>query len=333
MKTRRANQAVLGIDLGGTFIKAGLVTEDGQIVVKGQWPTLAEQKRREVVLSQMKTAVNHLLEQKPGLKLLGIGIGTPGLVDNQGKVYEAPNLPGWDNLPLRQIFEKTYHVPVVVENDVNSITWGEYLFGAGRGSRTMICITLGTGLGGGVVVKGQLLRGAVFSAAELGHVTIDYRGPVCNCGNIGCIEKLVSRDAIIERAVKAIQSGRTTSLVQLSGGDISQITPKMISQAAHQGDELSLEIWEEVGRCLGFFFVGMVNIFNPDRVVIGGGIAKAGNLLFQPIRTIVKRHAMKKLSAKLKIVRSGLKDNTGIISAAALIFQSRISLSKYHQTS
>ncbi|HPP12583.1 MAG TPA: ROK family protein, partial [bacterium] len=323
---RKKKELVVGLDLGGTFIKAGLVNQQGKILKKGQWPTLAEHGKRQIVINQMKTAVDSLLGHRPAPALAGIGIGTPGLVDNQGRVFEAPNLPNWHNLALGRIFEQTYRVPVRVENDVNSITWGEFLFGAGRGSQTMVCITLGTGLGGGVVVNGRLLRGAVFSAAELGHVTIDYHGPACNCGNLGCIERFVSRDAIVERATKAIASGRETLLVSLSGGDPKKITPKMISEAYRRGDRLAAEIWEDVGTCLGFFFVGLVNIFNPDRVVIGGGIARAGKPLFQQIRKIVRQHAMKKLSASVKFVPAGLGENTGIISAAALVLGSAMTL-------
>jgi len=320
--TGKQRKKVVGLDLGGTFIKVGLLDTHGRIIKKNQLPTLAEKRSRQIVLEQMKKAIDSVLE--PDFSLLGIGIGTPGLVDNQGRVFEAPNLPAWHNFSLQEYFERIYHVPVSVENDVNSITWGEYLLGAGKNSRTMICITLGTGLGGGVVINGKLLRGAVFSAAELGHVTIDYHGPVCNCGNIGCIERFVSRDAIVERAINAIQAGRKTVLYQLCEGQIANITPRMISEAANQGDLLSREIWQDVGKCLGFFFVGLINIFNPDVVVIGGGIARAGKLLFAPIRQIVKQHAMKKLASHVRFVPAGLGNDTGIISAAALVLGEKL---------
>jgi len=313
-------RTAVGLDLGGTFIKAGLVTDEGSVLARCELPTRAQEKSRQVVLDQMQSAVDRLIRQADG-PVAGIGIGTPGVVDSRGIVYESPNLPDWDNLPLKEIFTAAYGLPVVVENDVNSITWGEFLFGAGRGSRSMVCLTLGTGIGGGVVSSGRLLRGAEYSALEIGHTTIDYRGPLCKCGNIGCIEAFAGRDAIVARAVRAMANGRETAVAELCGHDPSRITPKILFEAARQGDNLAKEVWEDVGICLGALCTTLVNLFNPEKIVIGGGISGAGDFLFQPIRRTVAERAFRNMSAMVSIVPAGLGPDTGIISGAALIFQ------------
>ncbi|MCM8767253.1 MAG: ROK family protein [Candidatus Omnitrophica bacterium] len=307
----------VGIDLGGTYIKAGLVDETGKILKKQQFPTLAEKNDRQLVLTQIEKSIEFAFE----IDIEGIGIGTPGVVDDEGIVYEAPNLPEWDNINLKKIFEEKFKKKVVVENDVNTIAWGEYLFGAGKGSKTMICITLGTGLGGGIVKDGKLLRGGKYSAIEIGHITIDYKGPKCKCGNIGCIERFVGRDYIVERAIKGIKEGKKTKIYQLVNGDLDKITPKTISDAYNLGDEFAESIWIDVGVCLGAMFASLVNLLNPDLIVIGGGIAQAGKILFDTIEKTIKERAMKILSKNLRVVPAGLGVDAGIVAAASLIFQ------------
>ncbi|MCM8818172.1 MAG: ROK family protein [Candidatus Omnitrophica bacterium] len=307
----------IGIDIGGTYIKSGLVDENGKIINKQQLPTLAEKNDKEIVLAQIEKSIEFAFESD----IEGIGIGTPGIVDNEGVVYEAPNLPGWHNLNLKKLIEDKFKKKVVVENDVNTIAWGEYLFGAGRGSNTMICITLGTGLGGGIVKDGKLLRGGKYSAIEIGHIPIDYKGPRCKCGNYGCIERFVGRDYIVERAVNGIKRGEKTKIYELVNGDLSKITPKTISDAYNLGDKFAESIWIDVGVCLGAMFSGLVNLLNPDLIVIGGGISQAGKILFETIEKTIKERAMKILSENLKIVPAGLGVDAGIVAAASLIFQ------------
>lgn len=307
----------IGLDLGGTYIKAGLVTEGGEILKKNQLPAKAEEQKKEIVLEQMEKSIVSLWETG----IHGIGIGTPGVVDTDGNVFSAPNLPGWDNLPLRHIFEKKFKIPVIVENDVNSITWGEYMFGAGKNSTTMICLTLGTGVGGGMVIHKKLFRGVEYSAAELGHISINYRGPRCKCGSIGCIERYVGKEYIIERAVKAILEGRKTLIYDLCRQNLKEITPKLISEAYQKGDKLAEEIWIDVGICLGSFLAGLTNALNPDKIVIGGGIAQAGEILFETIRHTVRFRTMSLLSENLQIVPAALGTDAGIVSGAALTFQ------------
>ena len=308
----------VGLDLGGTFIKVGLVDEEGRILKKKQLPTLAE-KGRNNVLSQMEKGVREVMEGE----VKGIGIGTPGIVDRRGVVYSAPNLPEWDKLNLKKYFEEKFSLPVEIENDVNAITWGEYLFGAGKRSRCMVCITLGTGLGGGIVIEGKLLRGGEFSAVELGHIPINYKGPLCKCGNRGCIERYVGAQYIVAMAKREIHRGRKSKIEEIVRGDLKKITPEIISQAYNQGDKLAEEIWIKVGKYLGAFLSGVVNVFNPEIIVIGGGISQAGKILFSSIRKEIEKRSYSLFVENLRIVPAALGVDAGIISAASLILRSR----------
>ncbi|MFA5645127.1 MAG: ROK family protein [Candidatus Ratteibacteria bacterium] len=306
----------IGLDLGGTYIKAGLVAEDGTLLKKGQFPSCAETGSQKEVLSQMKQVIESFWEEG----LTGIGIGTPGVVRNDGTVFDSPNLPDWDNLPLKQIFEEIFPVPVIVENDASSITWGEYLFGAGQGCKSIICLTLGTGVGGGIVQEGKLLRGGTYSAVELGHITVDFQGPQCKCGSIGCIESFVGRDYLVARATDQMRQGKKTILTTLSGGDYTTITPKLLAEAAHQGDPFAISLWHDTGVALGAHLTGMVNLINPDKIILGGGIAQAGEILFEPVRHTIQSRAMKRLGQYVEVVPCQLGSNAGIVSGGALAF-------------
>jgi len=313
-------KTVVGLDLGGTFIKVGLVNEKGKILKKEQLPTTRE-KGRKAVLSQMEKGIKIALKGERNVS--GIGIGTPGLVDKKGKVFSAPNLPDWNNLPLKKIFQDKFHLPVVVENDVNTITSGEYIYGAGKGYKNIICITLGTGLGGGMVLNGKLFRGSKLSAGEIGHIPICYNGPKCNCGNFGCIERYVGAEYISQMARDAIKKGRKSKIKKIVKGNLEKISPEVISQADKKGDSLAREIWEKVGLYLGTLFSGLINLLNPEIIIIGGGIAQAGKPLFDSISQEIKKRAFPLLAKDVKVVPAKLGLDSGIISAASLIIGKR----------
>ncbi|MBN1445846.1 MAG: ROK family protein [Candidatus Omnitrophica bacterium] len=310
----------VGVDLGGTYIKAGLTDDKGNVLKKEQFPTMAEKNSRDAVLRQIEKAIDFAIKGCAD-EIAGIGIGTPGVVDDKGVVFAAPNLPEWNNLPLKKIIADKYRLPVVVENDVNTITWGEFLFGAGKGYSTIICITLGTGLGGGIVKDKKLMRGGKYSAVEIGHITIDYKGPRCKCGNYGCIERFVGRDYIVERAVNAIKNGKKTAISELVNGKLEDITPKIISDAYKQGDKVATEIWIDVGVCLGALFAGLVNLINPELIIIGGGVSQRAEIMFETVEATIKQRAMKILAENVRVVPAGLGANTGVVSAGALVFQ------------
>ncbi len=306
----------IGIDLGGTYIKYGLVTQSGDIIKKGMISTMAESGDRNVVIEQISIAIKSVWDNN----IAGIGIGTPGIVDNRGNVYEAPNLPEWDNFNLKEIFEKKFNKNVIVENDANSIVWGEYLFGAGRGANTIVCLTLGTGLGGGVIIDGKLFRGAIYSAAEIGHMPINYNGRKCGCGSIGCIETYVGKKYIVQSLIRKIKKGKKTIIKKMVGGDLSKITPKIISDAYQKGDKLAEEIWIEMATALGAFLAGIVNLLNPDRIILAGGIAQAGNIIFSTVEKTIQERAMNILAKSVKVIPARLGVDAGIISGASLLF-------------
>ena len=306
---------IIGLDLGGTAIKVGIVSDKGEILSKKEIPTPKES--REKILEAMSESISYFLDSSKNEKILGIGIGTPGLADEDGKVFLAPNLPNWDNLNLKQIFEEKFSIPVKVENDANAITWGEYKFGAGQGCSNLICITLGTGLGGGVVLGGKLLRGLQYSGVEIGHVPIYYDGPRCNCGNTGCIERYVGAQYITENAKEKLKD-RKSLITDMVKGDMDKVTPKVISQAYLKGDELAKEVWIEVGTYLGAFFSGMVNLLNPQLIIIGGGIARDGEILFSTIKKVIDERSFYLLAKDVKVVPAKLGKEAGIISCASL---------------
>lgn len=313
-------KTAVGVDLGGTFIKYGLVGEDGRIVTRRSRETGAAGGRDEI-LARMKSAVAETIASAGG-RVAGIGIATPGLVDAAGTVYQSPNLPDWDQLPLADIFRSEFGLPVVVENDVSALTWGEFIFGAGRTFRSIVCITLGTGLGGGVVLNGVLLRGGRYSAMEIGHTTINARGARCKCGNIGCVERYVGADRIVARARRRLKRGEPSILAELVAGDPAALTPEIISRACERGDALARTLWTEVGTDVGAMLTGMVNLFNPEAIIIGGGVARAGRPLFDAVGRTIAERSFRVLGRGLEILPASLGEHSGILAAAALNFQS-----------
>ena len=305
--------------MGGTFIKFGLVGQDGSILKQGRKESGGEKERGEVLL-RIEEAVREALFGARPSEIKGIGIGTPGLVDNEGTVFLAPNLPDWNNIPLAKIFREKFKLPVKVENDVNTIAWGEYLFGSGKGFQTIVCITLGTGLGGGVVVNGKLLRGGNYSAVELGHITINAGGPRCGCGNKGCVESYVGSARIVAKAKKYLKKNRSSIIPKLVDNDLNKITPKIISEACRKGDRLAARIWEETGADVGVMLAGLVNIFNPEAIIIGGGVAQAGKPLFSAVKKEIMKRAFPLLSKNIKVLPASLGQESGIKAAAALVF-------------
>lgn len=309
----------VGIDLGGTFIKFGLVGRNGSILKQGQKESGGEKGKGEVLL-RMEEAIKEALSGARLSEIKGIGIGTPGLVNSEGTVFLAPNLPDWNNIPLAKIFREKFRLPVKVENDVNTITWGEYLFGAGKGFRTIVCITLGTGLGGGVVVDGKLLRGGNYSAVELGHITINAKGPRCGCGNKGCIEGYVGSARIVAKVKRYLKTNHSSIIPELVSHDLKKITPKVISEAYRKGDRLAARIWKEAGADVGVMLADLVNIFNPEAIIVGGGVAQAGEPLFNAIKEEIIKRAFPLLSKNIKILPASLGPESGIKAAAALVF-------------
>ncbi len=310
---------VIGVDLGGTNLKVALLDLKGNIREK---VSVLTKEGKQAVLRQIIDTVEGLRE-KSGVKksaILGLGMGTPGLVDStRGIVRGFTNVKGWRNVALKEYIEKNMELPAYIDNDVNLMALGELLCGSGRGMKNMVCLTLGTGVGGGIIIQGELYRGSTMSAGEIGHIPVNVDGLPCGCGSYGCLERYVGNASIVDKAVKAIEGGRRSLIKKLSGGDLTTITPRTISRAARQGDRLAKEIWEETGRYIGIALSGVVNLLNPEMIVIGGGVARAGQILFEPIRRTVKERALRIPAAKVKIVPAKLGEDAGLIGAGMLV--------------
>lgn len=308
---------VVGIDVGGTNLVAGVVAEDGsEIHAVVSEPTLAAQGADPVISRIVKLAKASIKES--GKKVEGMGIGSPGPLDTKkGIVLLTPNL-GWTNMPLRDRVSEGLGLPGTLDNDANCAIFGEWWQGAARGAKYVIGLTLGTGIGGGIVIDGEIYHGASDAAGEFGHVSIDANGRHCKCGNYGCVEAYASGPAIAERAVEGIQSGVETSLAQYVKGDLSKITAQIVYEAANDGDDWALEVVRETSQLLGAAVASFINIFNPEVVVICGGVTQAGDKLFVPLRSEVKRRAFKPAWEVCKIVPGTLPGTAGVFGAAAV---------------
>ncbi|MCI0336376.1 MAG: ROK family protein [Acidobacteria bacterium] len=309
----------IGIDIGGTNIKAALVnTDTGEIAATRSTPTQAREGH-DAVIAQMAVLVQEIIItsqlSKDGVG--GIGVGLPGSLDNEkGTTIFLPNLPGnWRNVPVRDLLSKLANLPVALINDARAMTLGEWKFGAGRGVDTA-CYTLGTGIGGGLVINGRLHLGPSGAAGELGHISVDVNGPPCGCGSRGCIEAFASGPAIAAMGMKAVVQGRNTIIAKLAGYDLNRITPELICDAAESGDEVAREIYEFAGMIIGAGVANIVTAVNPRRVVIGGGIAAAGELILDPIRRSMQERVFLTDANRVEVVQAQLGNNAGLIGAA-----------------
>ncbi len=310
---------VIAIDLGGTNIKAGIVDERGRLLEQSSTPTMAHEGP-DAVVDRIAGAARELRSRVPG-GLAGIGIGAPGpLHPTSGLIYMTPNMPGWENYSLGDGIKARTGLEVTVENDANCAALGENWLGAGRGARTMILLTLGTGIGGGILINGRPVNGLEMAAGEVGHTVINFNGPKCGCGNHGCLEAYCGTAGIISRAWEYLEKPGTVSVLRdWVGEDRFKLTPEMLSRAAGDGDGVALSVLRETGRLLGVGIVSLVNLFAPERVVMGGGVAAAGEVLLGAIREEVRRHALPPANEQVRIVPAELGNNAGMIGAAALL--------------
>jgi glucokinase len=296
------------------------VAENGSSLrALGSEPTHAEAGQSDVldrliVLAQRTIAQTR--REVPGAEIVGVGVGAPGPLDTRsGIVLLTPNL-GWVNLPLRQIIHERLGLPAALDNDANCAVLGEWWMGAARGTKTAIGITIGTGIGGGIILDGKLFHGASDCAGEIGHTTIDTEGRRCKCGNYGCLEAYTSGPNIALRAVEEITAGAVSRLASYVGGDLKQITAQTVYQAAHDGDDLALEVVNDTAKFLGTGIANLVNIFNPEVVVVCGGVTLAGDHLFVPLRREVARRAFKPAVSVCRIVPGELVGTAGVYGAA-----------------
>lgn len=313
---------VVGVDLGGTNIVVGTIAEDGSSLHALLSEPTPVQEGPDAVVAHIAKLIKASIagakkEIGKGFDLAGVGIGAPGPLDTKrGIVRLAPNL-GWHDMPLRERVEKAVGLRASLDNDANCATLGEWWLGAARGGKIVVGITIGTGIGGGVVLDGRLFHGASDVAGEIGHTTIDSTGRRCKCGNYGCLEAYASGPAIASRAVEGLESGSPSRLPEYVKGDLAKITAQTVYEAAHDGDEFALEVVRDTARFLGTGVANIINILNPDVVVVCGGVTLAGDRLFIPLRREVTRRAFRPAVDACRIVAGSLTGTAGVYGAAA----------------
>ena len=298
----------MGVDVGGTNIKLGLVRKAGRIIARTCLETKVYARHPAKLIQAMAEGIASLLRQNGFKKqnVQGVGIGLPGLVDPvKGHVIFLPNIPGWKNIPLRKHLEKKVGLEVFLDNDVNVMTLGEWRFGAGQGSDDMIGMTLGTGVGAGLILGGALYRGPGFGAGELGHIPVNLTGPKCSCPSFACLETYVGNGPLQRRAAKIFRH--------------PGITLEEVFALAKQGNQKALGFWEEAGEYVGTALVGVVNVLNPTKIVIGGGVANTARFLFPAIRRQIKGRAMPVQAKMARVVRAKLGDDAGLVGSRVLV--------------
>jgi glucokinase len=318
---------ILGIDIGGTNLVVGVVAEDGSRMLTLNHEATRPEEGPDAVLLRLGALARRTIVEAGRLdtaaEIIGVGVGAPGPLDTRrGIIFLTPNL-GWVDMPLRQRMADLLDLPTTLDNDANCAVLGEWWRGAARGSRHAIGFTIGTGIGGGIIVDGRLYHGASDCAGEFGHMTIDTAGRRCNCGNYGCLEAYASGPAIALRAIEALQSGVESRLLDYVAGDPAGITAQVVYQAAQDGDGLALEVVRDTAKYLGTGIANLVNVFNPEVVVVCGGVTLAGERLFAPLRQEVARRAFKPAVQACRIVPGELTGSAGVYGAVASFLQLR----------
>jgi len=323
-KTRKRELPVLAIDLGGTKIITAIFS-GGQVIAKERCLTLADEGKQSVI-NRLLSSIDYILslENIDSSQLGSISIAAAGAIDfERGLITLSPNLPGWHDVLLRDIVKEKYKVNTLLLNDASAAALGEHRFGVGRGVSNLILLTIGTGIGGGIIINGRLYNGPSGSAGEIGHMTIDVNGPKDRCGNIGCLETLASGTAMAREAKRRIAQGERSSLVDMVAGKIEDITAEKIGVAAQNGDTLALDVIAEAGTYLGVGMVNLVNIFNPEMIVVGGGAANRDDLLLDAPRQVVSERAFQISAQAVRIVTAQLGDEAGVFGAAVFALEQR----------
>jgi glucokinase len=323
--TDSADQLLIGVDVGGTKVAAGAVNSTGEITFQTRTPMVANDAAAGLaaVISAINSVKNGI--SGAGGEIAGIGICAPGPLDpRSGVVINPPNLPGWRNFPLAAEVVKIFNLPVKVDNDGNAAALAEALWGAGRGFRNVFCATIGTGIGTGIVFDRHIYHGRTGSAAEGGHNTIDYRGPRCNCGKLGCIEILASGPAIARRTSDKIlkegpgKAGRTSAILELAGGKIDRITSEMVGKAYEAGDLLAKEVLQETAFYLTVWLGNIIDLLEPDVIIIGGGAGAMMSPFFGEIEQLLPRWTVNSHSQEIPLLLAHYGKDAGIAGGAAL---------------
>ena len=331
MNTTAREQYIVGVDLGGTNIVAGAMTADGsRHLAMRSIPTnssVGDEGVAERIVGLVEGVILDTMGETDAARrdFIGIGIGAPGPLDRErGVVLVAPNL-GWKDFPLRDRIQSRLNLPTTLDNDANCATFGEWWQGAARGGRNVVGLTIGTGIGGGLILNGALYHGSSDMAGEIGHTTIDLNGRHCKCGNYGCLEAYASAPAIATRAREVLVREEGESVIpSMVNGNFDNITAQIVYDAAKQGDHVAGEIVRDTARYLGAGVANLLNIFNPDVVVIAGGVTAAGDALFVPLRAEVRRRAFSPAVRTMKLVAGELPGIAGVVGAVASFKQQHL---------
>lgn len=311
-------QFLIGLDVGGTNVRMGIITSEGKVLKRVQYTTDVS-KGGLALFERLVSNLKGLIQEnfKESNQLLGIGIGVAGPIDmKRGLIMEPPNLPDLKGFPLRDFLKEKIFSPIAIENDANAFTLGEGWVGAAKGCKDYCGITLGTGVGGGIVVEGEILHGAEGMAGEVGHMVIDPEGPLCGCGGRGCLEVYASGTGIRRMALEAIKKGKGKGILKWSGGDAKKVTSENIFEAAQSGDVTAKKIFKEMGRYLGLGLVNLIHLFNPEKIVIGGKVSQAWDYFIGSAKETVQERSMEGPREKLQIVQAECCDDAGMLGAA-----------------
>jgi glucokinase len=311
---------LVGVDLGGTTIKMAFINHYGEIIHKWEIPTDISEQGKNIPTDIAKAIDRKLAEVgQTKSKLAAIGIGAPGPVNTEnGSIYVAVNL-GWHDFPLQDRLEMETSLPVVVDNDANIAAIGEMWKGAGEGAKDLLCVTLGTGVGGGVIANGEIVHGVNGAAGEIGHVTsVPEGGAPCNCGKTGCLETVASATGVVRLAMTALETTKTPSVLREAYQKNEAITAKMIFDAAKEKDELALTVVNELAFHLGLALANLANGLNPEKIVIGGGVSKAGDTLLTPLKEQFRRFAFPRVAEGAELTIATLGNDAGVIGGAWL---------------
>lgn len=317
----------LGVDVGGTKVAAGLVTSRGELLSKVRTP-MTSHEDSAAGLRAVEKAIDAALAAEPARKVsvAGIGIVSPGPVDPaQGIVVNPGNLPCWRNYPLVAEIEKSRGLPTILDNDANAAALAEVQWGAAAGFSSVLYVTIGTGIGTGIVLNGSIYHGRTGAAGEGGHVSIDYHGPLCPCGKRGCIEVLTAGPAVARRARERIGAGglEARMLLTLAGGNPAAVTAEIVAKAWRDGDPLATAILEETADLLAIWLGNMIDLFDPDVIVVGGGMSEVIAGWFERIRQQIPKWSVNSRSAEIPFVRAQYGEHSGIVGAAALCVSAR----------
>lgn len=311
-----SKQTVAGLDIGGTKIAVALADTDGNVISHTRFDTIVELGPHRILERALEEIER--MREDTGTRLVALGVGCGGPLDRgRGLILSPPNLPDWDEFPIIEIIEKRLGIPAFLDNDANAAALGEFNYGAGRGMHNIVYITISTGIGGGIIIKGQIFHGVKDGAGEVGHITVLPDGPMCGCGARGCLEAICSGTSIARRARERLLAGAQSSITMMAG-EINAVTAKVVAEAVRTGDKLAAEIWDETTYYLAVGISNIINVLAPEAVILGGGVSTAGELLLEPLRRQVQSHNTMLPPDKINILQAALGGDSGSYGALIL---------------